>query len=50
MFSWEAQMQAIGSNFVEKVIVKADDIEDAYIASLKQAGDEFEIYSITKIW
>ena len=51
MFRWEIQMTAWGMvSITEKVIVKGDNIQEAYAAALKQAGDDWEVYSINKIW
>lgn len=48
MYRWEIQMKSDVTT--ERVIVKAKDIGSACLAALKQAGDEFEVYSINKIW
>lgn len=51
MFRWEVQMKALGMvSITERVIVQAKDIGSACLAALKQAGDEFEVYSINRIW
>lgn len=51
MFRWEIHMRTDGAiSYVERLIITADDIEEALVGALKQAGRDFEVYSINKIW
>ena len=50
MFRWEVQMKLFDASAGERLIIKADNIEEACASALKQAGDDWEVYSINKIW
>ena len=50
MFRWEVQLQVINGRDVERIIVRADNIEGAYKEALTMAGYTWDIYSIHKIW
>ena len=50
MFRWEVQLQVIEGRGVERLVFRADNIEEACRFALKRAGDTWEVYSIHKIW
>ena len=52
MFRYDIQIQVIEGypRNVERFIVRADTFQEATDKAQRQCGDDWEIYSINKIW